>query len=257
MVAVADKRLGAVGAGVVEQLGRVVRCVREGVDATGVLIEEVLDSEHFGSGEEHDELAGVKRGVAEDLGTTREQDVEAVRAHSLRDEHGTGRCVAATKTGHQIAPLLPGERLEQRTGGDEALDQTLMTDDEARQEALYQRAIDIYKAPFLQTIDMPWVVDRREKLRHMFVDALIDMGRLKKRQEKWDYALGYFVRALKETPQREDIYREVMVMYANLGRTDDAPEQYRLLEDHLNRTVGVPPSRETRELADRIRGHKK
>lgn len=135
----------------------------------------------------------------------------------------------------------------------ESLALAAMTTDATEQERLYKRAIDIYKAPFLQTVNMPWVLERREKLRQMFVDALIDMARLKKRQHQWEYALGYFVRVLKEMPQREDIYREAMMMYANLNRIDDAVEQYRMLEDYLDRAVGVPPSRETRELYEQIR----
>jgi DNA-binding SARP family transcriptional activator len=53
-------------------------------------------------------------------------------------------------------------------------------------------------------------------------------------------------------PQREDIHRESMYMYWKLGAIDDALNQYKLLEDYLQRTVGVRPSRETRELHERI-----
>lgn len=133
-----------------------------------------------------------------------------------------------------------------------ALEQAGNSTDEAEQERLYRRALDIYKAPFLSTLDMPWVEDRREKLRLMYVDALIDMSRLQKRKGRFAEALGYFLRALKEVPQREDIHREAMTAYWKLGAIDDALNQYHLLEDYLQRTVGVRPSRETRELHERI-----
>lgn len=133
-----------------------------------------------------------------------------------------------------------------------ALDQANGSMDENEQERLYRRALDIYKAPFLSTLDMPWVEERREKLRLMYVDALIDMSRLQKRKGHYAEALGYFLRALKEVPQREDIHREAMQMYWKLGAIDDALNQYKLLEDYLQRTVGVRPSRETRELHERI-----
>ena len=133
-----------------------------------------------------------------------------------------------------------------------ALEQASNITEEAEQERLYRRALDIYKAPFLSTLDMPWVEERREKLRLMYVDALIDMSRLQKRKGRFVEALGYFLRALKEVPQREDIHREAMMAYSKLGAIDDALNQYHLLEDYLQRTVGVRPSRETRELHERI-----
>ncbi len=133
-----------------------------------------------------------------------------------------------------------------------ALEQAAATTDETEQERLYRRALDIYKAPFLSTMVLPWVEERREKLRLMYVDVLIDMSRLQKRKGHYAEALGYFLRALKEVPQREDIHREAMTMYWKLGAIDDALNQYTLLEDYLQRTVGVRPSRDTRELHDRI-----
>lgn len=135
---------------------------------------------------------------------------------------------------------------------EEALNQAALADNPREREHLFRRAIEIYKAPFLQTIDMPWVEERREKLRNMYSDALIGMGRLHRDDERFEDALGFFIRALREMPGREDIYRDVMVMYAKLSRREDAIEHYRMLERHLDETVGVPPSRETRELFKQI-----
>lgn len=133
-----------------------------------------------------------------------------------------------------------------------AINQAMVTLDDMGQARLYRRAVDIYKAPFLQTIDMPWVVERREKLRMMFTDALIGLGRIYKDADDPEQALGYFIRALKETFQREDIHREVMHLYWQLGRRSDAIAQYRLLQSHLQETVGIDPSRETRALYTQI-----
>lgn len=136
---------------------------------------------------------------------------------------------------------------------EEALEQAPIAESEAEQEHLFRRAIAIYRAPFLTTVDMPWVIERRQRLQAMMVDALIGIGRLKMRQAQYAPALGFFTRALKEAPGREDIYRYVMTMYWKMGRTEDAVEHYRMLELHLAQAVGVPPSRETRELFEQIR----
>ena len=131
---------------------------------------------------------------------------------------------------------------------EEAIEQALISEDPHEQEILFSHAIDIYKGPFLQTVTLPWVEERRAQLQEVYAEALIGMARLQVAQESWEEALGFYVRALKEVPQREDIHRDAMQMYINLGRPDDAKAQYKALEDHLKKTVGVPPSHESQEL---------
>jgi two-component SAPR family response regulator len=125
-----------------------------------------------------------------------------------------------------------------------------MTDD--KEKALLTAAIELYKAPFLQTVRMPWAVDRRDHLRQLYAQALISMARLHKRNQEWPHALGFFIRALKETPQREDIHREVMNIYLEQGMVEDARWQYHTLETILRETLGIGTSRESRELYDQI-----
>jgi DNA-binding SARP family transcriptional activator len=60
--------------------------------------------------------------------------------------------------------------------------------------------------------------------------------------------LGYFIRSLRETPEREDIHREIMSLYLKLGRKEDARAQYRNLVEMLRSNLGISPSRETQEL---------
>lgn len=131
---------------------------------------------------------------------------------------------------------------------EEAIEQALVMDDEREREKLYRRAIDIYKGPFLKTINMPWVLKRRAELQTKYAETLIGMGRIYKARNQQEEALGYFIRALKEAPQREDVHREVIAIYINMGRPYDAKEQYRKLEEFLQQTVGIQPSKETREL---------
>jgi two-component SAPR family response regulator len=133
-----------------------------------------------------------------------------------------------------------------------ALEQAPLAETFAEQEKLYQRAISIYRASFLTTIDMPWVIERRKRLEAMLVDALIGMGQLKMQQEYYAAALGFFTRALREAPGREDIHRQVMITYWKMGRKADTLQQYRLLEAHLAQTIGVRPSRDTRELFEQF-----
>lgn len=134
----------------------------------------------------------------------------------------------------------------------DSVERALATLDEREEELLLERAIDLYKAPFLQTIEMKWVVERRDQLRQLYAQALISMGRIHKRRESDRSALGFFIRALKETPEREDVHREVMATYLKLGMIEDARQQYKRLEQILHEKLGIGPSRESRDLYDEV-----
>ena len=135
---------------------------------------------------------------------------------------------------------------------EQAMEGALLSNDAHERELLYLRAIEIYKAPFLHPVNLPWVEARRNQLKTIYAEALIGVARLKADQEAWDEALGYYARALKEAPQREDIHRGAMQMYINLGRNADAQQQYILFERLLKRKLGVKPSRETQALLEQL-----
>ena len=134
----------------------------------------------------------------------------------------------------------------------EAIERAMMTTDSHEEELLLRRAIDTYKAPFLQTVQMSWANERSIQLQELYAQALVGMGRVYKRRNEYDRALGLFVRAAKEVPNREDIHREAMAMYIELGMLDDARRQYQHLEKILQETVGIGPSKETRRLYEEI-----
>lgn len=132
------------------------------------------------------------------------------------------------------------------------IERAMMTGNEREEEELLIQAIDLYKAPFLQTVNMAWTEERRDQLRQLYAQALISMGRMFKRRSDLPRALGFFVRALRETPEREDIHREVMSLYVKLDQIDDARMQYQALERILRETLNISPSRESRELFELI-----
>ncbi|MGB1289126.1 MAG: bacterial transcriptional activator domain-containing protein, partial [Aggregatilineales bacterium] len=103
------------------------------------------------------------------------------------------------------------------------------------------------------TLDMAWVIERREKLARQYENLLADMGHLQQRKGHHDAALGFFMRTLREAPQREDIYRDIMTTYATLGRKSDALRQFDILVKYLDDSIGLPPSRKSRDLYEQIK----
>jgi DNA-binding SARP family transcriptional activator len=129
-----------------------------------------------------------------------------------------------------------------------AIERAMITADEDEEERLLIQAVDAYKAHYLQEGEMPWMIERREQLLQLDAQALISLARINKRRGDDSSALGYFMRALKDTPEREDIHREVMNIYLRIGRRDDARMQFNALSDYLRANLGIAPSRETKDL---------
>jgi two-component SAPR family response regulator len=134
----------------------------------------------------------------------------------------------------------------------ESIEQAMIIKDENEKARLYSHAIGLYKSPFLETIDMEWVVDRRVHLQSLFSQALIGLARIKRKHGNNEEALGMFNRALKEVPTREDIHREVMLIYQERDMIEDARRQYHALADALKAEYRIKPAPETIELYESL-----
>jgi two-component SAPR family response regulator len=134
----------------------------------------------------------------------------------------------------------------------EAAEKAMISPDQRETERLYQRAVDLYKAPFMETVKMSWVVERRRHLQLLHANSLIGLGRILKERGANEESFGLFTRALKETPDREDVHREVMDIYIQMELFDDARNQYAHLKKVLDKSFGIAPSRETQEMFQAI-----
>lgn len=135
---------------------------------------------------------------------------------------------------------------------EEAIENATITNDIVERETLLRRAIDLYTSPFLETIDMPWVEERRQHLRQVYAQALASMGHLQKEKGEADAALGFFVRATKETPEREDIHREIMKIYIDKDMPNDAKAQYETLANFLKEEYEIEPSQTSQSVLETI-----
>ncbi|MBX3080906.1 MAG: bacterial transcriptional activator domain-containing protein [Anaerolineae bacterium] len=115
-------------------------------------------------------------------------------------------------------------------------------------------AIHLYRTPFLTRLDMPWIERRRQQIKQNYVGILIGIGRIYKALNDTDNAITYYLRALREYPEREDVHRELMGMYASRRDIDKAVEQYKMLTSILKRTLNISPSKTTRQFYKSIVG---
>lgn len=112
----------------------------------------------------------------------------------------------------------------------------------------WYRAASLYRHPYLEGLDMPWVNTKREKLQDYYVQTLIELGRYYEKRNQPNDALGYYLRAVAEKPEREDVHRSIMTLYHDHQDKRGVVTQYEYLERELKRNFNIAPSKETRAL---------
>ena len=115
----------------------------------------------------------------------------------------------------------------------------------------WQRAIEMYRGPFLQGHSDSWIVSRRRDFQTGHLEALTEMAHVRLAEERPEHALGLFLRALSEDGQREDLHREVMRLYTKLGRRSEAAAHYQRFMEEM-RKQGRTVSDDTRAVYEDI-----
>ncbi len=121
-------------------------------------------------------------------------------------------------------------------------------------QELWRRAVDLYQGDLLPEVDRAWCVPRREQVRNAYIEALIELARCREAHGAFEEAISWYHQALEVDELREDVHRGIMRAYAEVGRRSDALAQYRDCREILGRELGVEPSRETRNLYQKVVG---
>ena len=117
--------------------------------------------------------------------------------------------------------------------------------------AAWQKAIELYRGPFLQGHSDFWITERRHDFQAGYMEALSEMARVRLKEDRPEHALGLFQKALNEDNTRQDIHREIMQLFTKLGRRSEAAAHYQKLVDELAKNQQQPES-ETQTLYQEI-----
>jgi DNA-binding SARP family transcriptional activator len=117
--------------------------------------------------------------------------------------------------------------------------------------AAWQKAIEMYRGPFLQGHSDAWILNRRKDFQAGYLEALAQMAYVRLSEDRPEHALGLFQRALAEDSTRENLHRDVMQLYTRLGRRSEAAQHFQKLKDEMAKT-GKEPSSETKTLYEEI-----
>ena len=119
--------------------------------------------------------------------------------------------------------------------------------DKSDESAIWQEAFDLYGGPFLQGHSDKWILQRRADYQRGYLEAISEMARLKLEQGRQEQALGLLQRAIQENDRYEPIHRQIMQLYANLGRRSEAAAHYQKLGEQL-KSEGKAPEQATQDL---------
>jgi DNA-binding SARP family transcriptional activator len=110
----------------------------------------------------------------------------------------------------------------------------------------------LYEGDLLEGFDNDWVLPERERFRLIYLSCLarlMDYYHLNQMLEK---SLEYAQRILVVDPLREDIHREVIRLYLELGQRAMAIHQYKTCCAILLRDLNIVPMLETRLLYEKV-----
>ncbi|MGJ3238929.1 MAG: BTAD domain-containing putative transcriptional regulator [Anaerolineae bacterium] len=94
----------------------------------------------------------------------------------------------------------------------------------------WQHAATLYQGSFLQGHQESWIQERRHAFRIGYLEALTNMAEAWIQKDRKELALKLYRQALDEDFTREDIHRDMMNLYNDLGRRSEAVAHYQELE---------------------------
>jgi len=97
-----------------------------------------------------------------------------------------------------------------------------------------------------------WILPERERLRAMFLDALLQIAQHHRAQSEYVRAMEIAQKILAHDPANEKAYQHLIFCLAAAGDRIGALKQYDECEKKLREELGVAPSPETIALRDQI-----
>jgi ATP/maltotriose-dependent transcriptional regulator MalT/DNA-binding SARP family transcriptional activator len=88
--------------------------------------------------------------------------------------------------------------------------------------ALVEKALALYRGPFLDPADHPWAIARREKLRAKFIHHLLAQGHALESQGRWDEVIACYLRGIEADEFVEALHQQLIRCYQLAGRTAEA-----------------------------------
>jgi DNA-binding SARP family transcriptional activator len=123
---------------------------------------------------------------------------------------------------------------------------------EVQRRAL-EEALDLYRGDLLEGCYEDWCLVERERLQLLHLRVLKRLQRDCRLGGAFEAAISYGHRLLTLDPLQEDVHRELMRCYVEVGQRPLALEQFQRCQEILRRELHIEPMPETWQLYRQIR----
>ncbi|RME49340.1 MAG: 6-hydroxy-D-nicotine oxidase, partial [Chloroflexi bacterium] len=113
-------------------------------------------------------------------------------------------------------------------------------------------AVELYRGDLLLSCYDDWILPERERLSHMFIQAMERLIQLLESRREYATAIRYARRLLRYDPLHEATYRRLMRLHALNGDRARALRVYHTCVTVLQRELAVEPSPATHEAYQRL-----
>lgn len=119
--------------------------------------------------------------------------------------------------------------------------------------SMLSRAVRLYQGDYLaEAVDYSWAVPRQVRLKHLYIDALLNLARYYRGRGKNMQARDFLLPLIEADPLCETAHRLLMQVYDSLGERQALFDEKNRFGLMLREEVGLPPDSTTKELYLRL-----
>jgi len=120
--------------------------------------------------------------------------------------------------------------------------------------AVLEEAVSLYTGELLEDCYQEWALRERERLNLLYVRCLGRLMRYYRHHGAYEQGLQYGKKILAADPLREQVHRELILLYLESGQRALAIQQYEVCRRILADELGIEPMAETRHLYEQMMG---
>lgn len=111
-----------------------------------------------------------------------------------------------------------------------------------------ENAVQLYTGDLLEDCYGDWAIQERERLHLLYLRCLARLMRYYRRNGRYEECVTCGKQILHTDPLREQIHRELIMLYMENGQRGLAIHQYEMCRQTLKRELGIDPMSETQLL---------
>ncbi|MBK6325594.1 MAG: hypothetical protein KA362_04855 [Chloroflexi bacterium] len=130
----------------------------------------------------------------------------------------------------------------------------VMEEMRAEHVAALETAVQLYTGELLENCYEEWALRERERLNLLYIRCLGRLMRYYRHHEIYEQGIYYGKKILAADPLREQVHRELILIYMVSGQRVLAIQQYDMCRRVLAEELGIEPTLETRVLYEQLVG---